>query len=117
MQPWKYLKIGIALALLFFQVGAVIYSRFHLTKYFSSAPNDAITKFRVHVSAEGKELTQTDIQNRYRFFKYGWDDRSPAHIFDIITQYETTYGKEEKANVVVNYTVNGKEQRPWHYPQ
>jgi hypothetical protein len=117
MDPWKHARIAIALGLLIFQVGAIVYARFYPTRYFSSAPNDAITKFKVQVTTQGRDLTEAEIQKRYRFFKYGSDDRTPAHIFDIITQYETTYGKDEQAKVVVSYSVNGKDQQSWEYPQ
>ena len=49
------------------------------------------------------------------FIKYGMDDRTPAHIFDIITQYETSYGKNQHAKVVVSYSVNGKNEEVWQY--
>ena len=115
MGPWKHLRIVIALAVLMFQIGAIVYARFHPTRYFCSAPNDAITNFKVKVISEGRELTESDIQKRYRFFRYGYDDRTPAHILDIITQYETTYGKNEHASVEVSYSVNGKPQEIWQY--
>jgi hypothetical protein len=111
----KNLRAAIAIAILLFQVGAIIYARFYPTRFFSSAPNDAITKFKVQVISHDRKLTEEEIQKRYRFFKYGFDDRSPAHIFDIISQYETTYGKNEHAKVTVTYSENGKAQQSWEY--
>lgn len=113
----KRFRIVVAVAILLFQLGATVYARFYPTRYFSSAPNDAITKYKIAVTIQGRHLTEDEIQKRYRFFKYGFDDRTPAHIFDIITQYETTYGKDEKANVVVDYKLNGKDQQSWQYPR
>lgn len=108
-------KTVFAVAILLFQVGAVVYARFHPTRFFCSAPNDAITKFNVQVISQGRKLSQAEIQNRYRFFKYGFEDRSPAHIFDIIKQYESTYGRNEHSKVVVYFNVNGKDQDSWKY--
>ena len=115
MDAWKHPRMAIAVGILLFQVGAIVYARFYPTRYFCSAPNDAITIFNVEVITRQKALTKDEIQNRYRFFRYGFDDRTPAHVIDIIRQYETTYGKNEHAKVVVNYSVNGKPMETWQY--
>jgi hypothetical protein len=56
MDGWKHLRNAIAIGILMFQVGAIVYARFYPTRYFCSAPNDAITKFKVQVTTQGREL-------------------------------------------------------------
>lgn len=111
------MRIATGLALLLFQVGMIVYARFVPSRYFCWAPFDIQTEYRLQVTISGRPLTGKEIRVRYRRPQNGTDNRSPQHVFDIIREYEQTYGRADHAQVVMRYRVNGKQEQTWQWPQ
>jgi len=110
---------GMMLFLIFaFQVSAIVYARFHETRYFCWAPFDIQTVYAIRAfDKQGRELSKAETRDRYRMAPEGVDQRSYQHVFNAIEQYETSYGKNDGYRVKIEYTVNGGETLAWHFPR
>lgn len=102
---------------LLLQVISIIYALFIPERFFCWAPYDEHTYIQVSVEIDGEQLTKREVKDRYRYKAEGWEPRSINNVFDIITQYETTYGINDNANVLVKYETNGNKQRTWKLKQ
>lgn len=112
--------------LITFQLFMIAYARFSPTRYFCWAPHDQQSVFDVSVTISQKPLTNKQIDERYRLrtWRYwengtfNWvhlESRSIENIKSIIRQYETTYGKNDRASVVLNYRINGGQEETWRW--
>ena len=111
------MRTAIGIALLAFQVGAIVYARFTDSRYFCWAPYDTQTDFVIEASVNGKALTAEQIRARYRRSPEGVDNRSPRHVQDIVAGVESLYHAEDPAEVILRYRVNGGEERIWQWPE
>ncbi len=82
-------------------------------KYFAWVPYDEIAKYEIAVKLNGEELSPDQVRQRYKIPKSGYENRSIAHLFSFLSQYEMTYGKDENASVEVIYSINGKDSKKW----
>lgn len=96
------------------QIISLVVARFIPERFFCWAPYDEHTYINVSVEINGKELTEKEIKNRYHYKSRGWEPRSIHNVFNIISQYESTYGKDDNALVQVKYTTNGKKELTWY---
>jgi len=121
------LRTAVATALLLAQAAAILYARRVESRYFCWAPYDTQTSYSLRVTLPGQgDLTAPEIRRRYRIavgrsrsdaaLIRGHDQRSPQHVKDIIQQYEATYGRGDRAQVVMRYTVNGRKPTEWRWP-
>jgi len=117
MKPMKYARILIGGVILLFQLVMIGYARFVPSRYFCWAPYDIQSEYRLDVSIAGRPLTAAQIRSRYRRPKQGVDNRSIQHVMDIVRQYEETYGRNDHAQVVMKYRINGKAEQEWRYPR
>ena len=99
------------------QVALVVYARFIPERFFCWAPYDIHTKYIVKVTIDGQLLSNEETRLRYRYKPEGWEQRSIFNIISQIEQYETTYGKSDKAHVEVVYSINGKPEETWTLKQ
>lgn len=106
----------VAAALLAAQILLIGYARTTEARYFCWAPFDMQTDYRLQVSVQGRELTAAEIRARYRRPAAGTDNRSVRNLIDIIEGVEQRRVAGERARVVMQYRVNGKEERVWQYP-
>jgi hypothetical protein len=111
------LKITCAIALLVFQVGAIIHARFVKTRYFCWAPYDQISLFEIYATVDGKELPPEQIKDRYRLDQQGRNNHSIANIKAHLRQYETTYGTDSTTEIHLIYSLNGTEQQEWTWTE
>ena len=107
----------LGVAVLLFQIGAIIHARFVPARYFCWAPYDAQNDYVIEVVAAGRTLSRDEIRQRYKKRAKGTDNRSIQHIKDIISGYETSYGAEENAQVTLSYRVNDGEEQSWKWPR
>jgi hypothetical protein len=108
----------IPIALLIFQLGAIIYARFVPTRYFCWAPFDTQTDYVATSIVNGHQLTAAEFQKRYRRTERGFDNRSPQHVIDMLEQVEQKRAAlGDHARIFMKYRVNGKELREWRWPQ
>src|SRR5262245_53492098 len=112
----RTLRWTIGLALLGFQLGALVYARFVPSRYFCWAPFDMQTDYRLEVTVNGKKLSPAEIQKRYRRPAKGTDNRSSRHIMDIVEQTERRCHPYDRVEVLMTYRVNGKQEQQWHHP-
>ena len=105
-----------AIALLLFQVAMIGYARFVPSRYFCWAPMDSQNLYSITVVIDGRELGPAEIEARYRQPAEGGNWQAIQHALDKVQQYEETYGREEGAEVVVTYTVNGHPEETWTWP-
>jgi hypothetical protein len=112
----RTLRWTIGLTLLAFQVGAIAYARFVPARYFCWAPFDMQTDYRLKVTVNGRQLTPREIQQRYRRLAEGVDNRSTQHLIDIVEQTERLHHPEDRAEVLLTYRINGKQEQQWRYP-
>lgn len=85
-------------------------------RYYTWAPHDQQGGYDISVVVDGRELTEAELLDRYRRSR-GVDPRAIAHVFNIVEQYETTYGAADDAVVEIRYWVNGEGPQLWHWPR
>lgn len=98
------------------QVVAIGYARFTPSRFFCWAPYDQLNVYSLHVTLGSSVLSQEEAVRRYRLRGYPRENRSIEHLFQIIRQYESTYGAGDSARVVVRYVTNGHPEKIWTYP-
>lgn len=108
-------KIGIVFIIV--QIISLIVARFVPERFFCWAPYDEHTYIDVNVEINGRQLTKKEIENRYRYKSEGWEPRSINNVFNIIEQYESTYGRNDNTNVLIKYSTNGYKERTWRLKQ
>jgi hypothetical protein len=107
----------IPILLFAFQLGAIAYARFVPTRYFCWAPYDTQTDYVATSIVNGHPLTAAEFRKRYRRSKRGTDNRSPNHVIDMLRQVEEKRALlGDKATIVMQYHVNGKEPLEWRWP-
>ena len=99
---------------LIIQVLSVIYARVIPERFFCWAPYDEHTYYEVFVKIGGAELSTSEIENRYHYKSIGWEPRSIYNVFNIISQYESSYGVKENSTVYVKYSINGNREKTWY---
>ena len=107
----------LGVAILLFQLGAIIYARFVPVRYFCWAPYDSQNDYLIGAVVNGRVLSQDEIRGRYKKRAKDTDNRSIQHIKDIISGYETSYGAGENARVTISFRVNGGEEQSWKWPR
>lgn len=110
------MRLALAIGFLLAQLASIAYARFVPTRYFAWTPYDAITFYDIQVRIGDRRLEEKEVQRRYRLFGFR-DNRSPQHVIDIVRQYETTYGAEDGAQVILRYRTNGRPERTWLWPE
>ncbi len=109
-------RLLICVAVLLFQIGAIIHARFVPARYFCWAPFDMQTEYQVEVKLGGRALSPREIQQRYRRGAKGVDNRSVQHVIDIFQQTEERYHAGDPAEIALRYQVNGHINGEWRWP-
>lgn len=115
----SFIKFALACVLLTAQLFSVVYARTTAKRYFCWAPNDYVTDYRLKVSVHGRELEQQEVLRRYGLkpFQARVYENPAEHLIDFISQYETTYGRHDDAQVELTWTLNGHgPERNWRWP-
>lgn len=99
-----------------FQGAAIVYARFVPSRYFCWVPFDVQVEYALSVSLHGEPLSAKQIEQRYKIRAHGIQQRALQHTFDILQQYEQTYGRNDDASITMTYRVNGGDPREWHWP-
>lgn len=112
------MKTRYVLGILFLlvQVASIIYARFIPERFFCWAPYDSQSKYEIKVTIDGKQLSEEEIKARYHYKANSWEERAIGNIFSYIKGYESTYGKNDNAKVLVKYATNGKPEETWTLP-
>lgn len=107
----------IGIAFLAAQILSIGYARLIPERFFSWAPYDEHTRYRIEVTVDGRDLSPVEVQRRYKYRSEAWEPRRIDNVFSIVRQYESTYGKSDSALVTVTYSTNGEEERTWRWPR
>jgi hypothetical protein len=115
----------LGVAFLVLQAGFILSARFGPSRYFCWAPFSSQTSYRISVSIGGRPLSGDAVAARYRLptLHRGsgggshWEENSIHHVMTIVRQYEESYGRDDGARVILHYSVNGREEQAWRYPQ
>jgi hypothetical protein len=108
----------IAAGFLALQLVLVLSAQFTSRRYFCWAPNDYANTFSLQVTIRGAELTPDQALARYHLQDLRNSYENPAtHIMDIVSQYEETYGRNDHAQVVLRWSLNGHKTQSWRWPQ
>ena len=107
----------LGVAVLLFQIGAIIHARFVPARYLRWAPYDGWPDYVIEAAAGGRTLFQDETRRRYRKRARGTGNRSIQHVKDIIPGYETSYGAREDAQVTLSFRVNGGKEQSWKWPR
>ena len=114
----KGLKLSLFAMILAAQLAAITRSQFVGSRYFSWAPFDTQTEYTLTVlDGDGDALSDEAVSSRYNLSAEGRDNRSPHHLFDVVRQYEVTYGAGDGVTARVDYRVNGTGLRVWTWPE
>jgi len=111
--PWRNLTLGIFFGA---QIFGIVAARFGPERYFCWAPYDEITLFDIAVTVDGRQLSEGEIRARYRLPEAARDNHSHANVISVIAHFEQTYGAADRAQVALNYRVNGGSPQQWHWP-
>lgn len=108
----------LAAAFLAIQLGLVVHAQFTPRRYFCWAPNDYANTYILQVKTNGFDLTQDQALARYHLLGHKSSYENPTtHIIDTIRQYEQTYGRNDHAQVTLEWSLNGHQQQNWHWPE
>jgi hypothetical protein len=99
--------------LLLAQLALVVYARFVPTRWLCWAPNDYAVQYELRVRVSGRDLSPSEIQQRYQLPSKGWYENPAENIIDIVNQFERTVGRNDAAQVLLVYSVDGGHSREW----
>ena len=85
-------------------------------RYFCWAPYDEHTFYTIEVEVDGRKLSKSEIADRYRYYPGGWEPRSIHNVISQVSQFESTYGVDDGAKIVIEYETNGHPKRRWEWP-
>lgn len=111
------MKIRLFFGILFLsiQIVLIVYARFVPERFFCWAPYDEQISYKVIARDGDRFLTKQELIDRYRRRVDGWEQRSIHNLFNIIEQYEKTYGIKDSLYIEVEYSRNGKNKEKWIY--
>ncbi len=110
---FRLMRKTIILIFFFLQIGGIIYSRFREDRYFCWVPYDEISTYKIVVKIANHTFLNQEITDRYKIENPGRENRSIGNVKSIIRQYETTYGSNDGAIVLLIYNTNGKGEKTW----
>ena len=108
-------KIGVIFLLI--QCVSVLMAGKFPEKFFCWAPYDEHTLLTTAVVIDNTNLSAKEIEERYRYRMNGWEPRSVHNAFNIVEQYENSYGAKDSAIVRITYSINGHPSQQWLYPK
>jgi hypothetical protein len=106
----------LATTYLLLQIVMLVYARIEPDAYFHWAPFDTQSEYRISVKIDGRVLSSEEVSQRYQEPSQGIDFHSIEHLLQLVRQYESTYGKKDKAIVMVRYRINGGAMKHWLWP-
>ena len=113
-----HIRSLIAALFLALQLCLVVYAQLTPRRYFCWAPNDYANTYSLQVRVNGADLTPAQALARYHLQDRRTSYENPAtHIMDMVSQYEQTYGREDHAKVLLQWSLNGHQIQAWQWPQ
>lgn len=112
------MRLAIAVLFLSAQLFSIVYAQVAGDeRYFCWAPNDYMVSYHLQVKIDGRVLNREEVRLRYRLPSYRTYQNIVTHLENIIRQYETTYGRNDHAEIMLEYSTNGGPWKEWRWPQ
>jgi hypothetical protein len=108
---------GCGVVFLLLQLGLVLRARWVDERFFCWAPFDEASRYTTEVELAVRTLKTESVDRRYRYWSAGWENRSVHNFVSMVRQYESTYGRGDRARVRVTYSFNGHSNQVWHWPE
>lgn len=93
-------------------------------RYLAWAPFHSLARYRLAVQTGGRTLSSAEALARYRLATWyadaagnNWELNGIDHVQSVIQHYETTYARDEAAEVVLHFRTNGAPERTWTWPR
>lgn len=104
------------------QLGLVFQGQFEKTKHFCWAPHNTMVAYSIDVTVDGQKLDIVQIRERYAIYygaddKVSWEVHSIHNLFELIEIAEKRFYQDHPAEVVIQYRIEGEEERYWYYPK
>lgn len=109
----SYWKIVLSSAFLIFQIGMIITSKFSDNRYFTWAPHDIQTKYKLRVYQNNLELTNDQLYTCFGLYKSGIEDLPPSHLIERLIEYMRLNPDHDLKCIEYSYSVNGKGWKVW----
>ncbi len=117
-RPWRRrLLTALGIAVLLLELGFVVGGIAGASWWFTWGPNDHLYRYRISVSVRGRPLDAAAIERRYHRPARGAYEDPIVELEDLVHQYETTYGRDDNATVVIKATSSGEEEVVWRWPR
>jgi hypothetical protein len=110
-------RSAIGIVFLLAQAALVVHAQMVPSKWLCWAPNDYAVEYQLHVNTQGRDLKPAEVQSRYHVADHGWYENPAANLMDVIRQYEQTLGRDDTAQVVLIYRVDGGDTKQWRWPE
>ena len=111
------LRTAVGAGVILFQVVMIVRARFDDARYFCWAPHDVMWTFELEVTIDGRVLDTRELRQRYRMRRGGFQEHSIVHAMREISQYESTWGKNDHAQVRMTYRKNDGPEQVWVWPE
>lgn len=98
------------------QAFLVILAQFNAASYFSWAPHTTQIRYELEVLVNGRELSRGETRRRFGLSNYGWEAHALQNLKDVLIQHGRTYGRADRTEVILRYSVNGGEIHIWRWP-
>ncbi len=110
-------RFYIGIIFLAMQCIGILVARFVPERFFCWAPFDEHTLLNTKIEINNTLLSPEETDNRYRYLMNTWEPRAVHNVFNMVEQYETTYGKADSAKVIIKYSTNGHAVQTWRFPK
>lgn len=107
----------LAYAFLLFQLVLIGYARFTNLRYFCWAPFDEHSIYEISTTIDGIQLSDAEIETRYRFLYKKWEQRSIHNIIKVVDEYEQQFETDKDKQVAIKYSKNGHPTIIWEWEQ
>ena len=111
------MRMFVGIAILAAQLVMIGVARVHPIRFYTWAPFDSQNDFTIQAVVDGRELTPTEIRERYRKPARGHSPRSIYEVISTIEYVETHYRQKDPAIVTVVYSTNGDPEQTWRFPR
>ena len=112
-------RVLAAIGFAFLAVGVVLVIHGLLTpgNHFAWGPHTTQIRFELRVKVDGESLSPRDSARRYGLrWSDAWEAHAIENVFQLIEQYERTYGAGESAEITLRFRRNRGEWQLWHFP-
>lgn len=99
------------------QVVAIVAGIFLDEKHFNWVPYDELSNYEIEVAIADTSLSEKSIYQRYKRPARHRENRSIHNLIALVRRYETTYGRDDHATIIINYRTNGQSSSYWSWPE